>query len=180
MPVALVVSHPANMPGYNSTIDLEEAQSLSRYCFLHFSFQDIASFLFCSLFSSQPFLLCETSCIEFSYCLVTLWILPAFEDPCLSGYFNGHILGLQATRMPRDLVTENSTYPSRVRNKNNLKKKKRKKHGHADGEYGPHMLIKKSESQDLSNLLELQEWQWLLDLFPGLFKQDHIVHGPRV
>lgn len=37
MPVALVVSHPANMPGYNSTVDLEEVQSLSRYCFFSIS-----------------------------------------------------------------------------------------------------------------------------------------------
>lgn len=33
MTVALLVSRPGNMPGYTNTVDLDEVQSLSRYCF---------------------------------------------------------------------------------------------------------------------------------------------------
>lgn len=29
-----LVPHPGNMPGYNNSVDLDEVQSLSRYCFL--------------------------------------------------------------------------------------------------------------------------------------------------
>ncbi|RDA92881.1 hypothetical protein CP533_2902 [Ophiocordyceps camponoti-saundersi (nom. inval.)] len=40
MTVALLVSRPGNMPGYNSTVDLEEVQSLSRYCFSYFNLRE--------------------------------------------------------------------------------------------------------------------------------------------
>lgn len=35
MTIALVVPHPATMPGYNNSVDLDEVHSLSRYCFLY-------------------------------------------------------------------------------------------------------------------------------------------------
>lgn len=33
MTVALLVSRPGTMPGFNSTVELDEVQPLSRYCF---------------------------------------------------------------------------------------------------------------------------------------------------
>ncbi len=40
MTVALLVSHPGSMPGYSNTVDLDEVQSLSRYCFLFSTHRD--------------------------------------------------------------------------------------------------------------------------------------------
>lgn len=37
MTVALLVSRPGNMPGYNTAVELNEVQSLSRYCFFFFT-----------------------------------------------------------------------------------------------------------------------------------------------
>ena len=96
MTVAVVGPHPATMPGYNNSVDLDEVHSLSRYCFLYSS-----SWEACSVFY---FMLRAKSCIFLSVILLqditsrlhfqdqwTTRIPWTFQPNSLPGHFHGSL-----------------------------------------------------------------------------------------
>lgn len=66
MPIAVVVSNPAIMPGYNS-VDLDEAQSLARYCFSFTSTSGTFFFLLFFLLFCCHVMLSVNSCNRFIF-----------------------------------------------------------------------------------------------------------------
>lgn len=108
MTVALVLSHPATMPGYKNSADLDEVHSLSRYCFLvciSYCFTVIRS---CTRKKKIMSFLSVSSVLHYSRGF------PDFPFPGFQGHYRIHMDPSQGNP-PMD--TFKDLYPSRVQNK---------------------------------------------------------------
>ena len=101
MPVALV-TQTVNMPGYSSTVDLDDVQSLSRYCFPLFHFQDLSLVSVCCFYLpfTRRFLLCASSCTFPFYSCSTPRLAAIRTSPGVHLLFIDSVLDVKATMIP--------------------------------------------------------------------------------